>query len=377
MLSIMKTVHLETLKAIGVMLARCCDPEAKPYQNVKENTFYPNKRVNKDKVWWEDSYDEYNPETYNNDEFLKKGMEMGWAHKDWNELTDETKNNILTSTLPFWDSEKNQVVLMTVGDACCKDELGRPLNPLGRTGVRGRGSLGKYGANHAADMIPAYYNPSNDMFYYLTIRRRDTREVACAGGMIDPGDQAKLAKQATNVVTQTSKNAATRELKEEAITEEGAAVLAEALADSDKTIVIAAGVVDDARNTDLAFMVSTAFLATMDKQTAMKIMLQKENDEVLDVAWRSLWEIKHDTIGVFASHMSFFKIAERKMKELKDANRLPGMMPSLKRSITFVPDDAMPPDDMKRFKMESAPVDSLSTRFHNIGMHASYPFARR
>ena len=94
MLSIMKTVHTETLKAIGVILARCCDPEATPYQNVKENTFYPNKRVNKDKVWWEDSYDEYNPETYNNNEFLKKGMEMGWAHKDWNELPDETKNNI-------------------------------------------------------------------------------------------------------------------------------------------------------------------------------------------------------------------------------------------------------------------------------------------
>ena len=94
------------------------------------------------------------------------------------------------------------------------------------------------GAAHGLSAIPAYYNPSNDTFYYLTIRRRDTREVACAGGMIDPGDQAKLAKQATNVVTQTSKNAATRELKEEAITEEGAAVLAEALADSNKTIVM-------------------------------------------------------------------------------------------------------------------------------------------
>ena len=55
MLSMMKTVHTETLKAIGVMLARCCDPDATPYQNVKENTFYPGpKRVKKDKVWWED-----------------------------------------------------------------------------------------------------------------------------------------------------------------------------------------------------------------------------------------------------------------------------------------------------------------------------------
>lgn len=157
----------------------------------------------------------------------------------------------------------------------------------------------------------------NNTFYYLTIRRRDTREVACAGGMIDPGDQAKLAKHATNVVIQTSKNAATREIVEEAISEEGAAVLAETLADPNNTIVIAAGVVDDARNTDFAFMVSTAFLATMDKETTMKIMLQKQNDEVEDVAWRTLEEIERDSIGVFASHMSFFKIAERKMHELK------------------------------------------------------------
>jgi hypothetical protein len=372
MLSIMKWVHTETLKVICKTLARCCDPEATPYQNVKENTFYPKKRVNKDKVWWEDDDEEYKPEAYNNNEFLKKGMEMGWAHKDWHELSAEEKNNILTSTLPFWDSEKDQVVLMTVGDACCKDERGRPLNPLGRTGVSGRGSLGKYGANHAADLIPVYFNPSDNTFCYLTVRRRDTHEVACAGGMIDPGDQAKLAKQATNVVLQTSKNAATREIVEEAISEEGAAVLQEYLADPNNTIVIAAGVVDDARNTDFAFMVSTVIMAPMPKELAMKIKLQKENDEVEAVAWRTLQEIEDDAKGVFASHMSFFKIAERKMQELKDTNRLPGMMtpPSLKRSFTFVPDD-----DMKRFKTES--VNSLSTRFHNIGMHAAYPFARR
>jgi hypothetical protein len=148
--------------------------------------------------------------------------------------------------------------------------------------------------------------------------------------------------------------------------------LQEYLADPNNTIVIAAGVVDDARNTDFAFMVSTVIMAPMPKELAMKIKLQKENDEVEAVAWRTLQEIEDDAKGVFASHMSFFKIAERKMQELKDTNRLPGMMtpPSLKRSFTFVPDD-----DMKRFKTES--VNSLSTRFHNIGMHAAYPFARR
>lgn len=30
---------------------------------------------------------------------------------------------------------------------------GRPINPTGRTGLRGRGVLGKWGPNHAADPI--------------------------------------------------------------------------------------------------------------------------------------------------------------------------------------------------------------------------------
>lgn len=378
MTSKMKTVHTMTLEALGGLHhARCSDPNVTPYQNVNENTYYPDTRgvINTNNVWWEEPDTNYDNKAeanaYTNEVFLKTGIEIGVAHKDWHELSDETKNKIYTSTLPVWDSRKNQVVIMTVDDACCKDKLGRPLNPLGRTGNAGRGSLWKYGPNHAADMIGSYYDPSDDMFYYLTIRRRDTREIACPGGMIDPGDQAKLAKQATNVVIQTSKNAASREIMEEAISPEGAAVLQEILADPKKTFVIAAGVVDDDRNTDIAFMVSTAFLAIMDKGTAMKIMLQKQNDEVEDVAWRTLEEIKHDHIGVFASHESFFKSAEGKMHELKNTNGLPNFMPSLKRSITFAS------DDIKRFKAEPIPVDTLSTRFHSIGFHASYPFARR
>ncbi len=34
---------------------------------------------------------------------------------------------------------------------------GIPLNPIGRTGVSGRGQLGKWGVNHAADPIVTRY----------------------------------------------------------------------------------------------------------------------------------------------------------------------------------------------------------------------------
>ena len=108
---------------------------AKPYQNEKENTHYPDKRdvINTDKVWWEDPDDAYKPVPYVNPDFLEKGKEQGWAHKEWDELSSDEKTNILTSTLPVWDPEKDQVVLMTVDDACCKDEFGRQASESARS----------------------------------------------------------------------------------------------------------------------------------------------------------------------------------------------------------------------------------------------------
>lgn len=39
---------------------------------------------------------------------------------------------------------------------------GRPLNPQGRTGLKGRGILGKWGPNHAADPIVTRWKIIND-----------------------------------------------------------------------------------------------------------------------------------------------------------------------------------------------------------------------
>lgn len=38
----------------------------------------------------------------------------------------------------------------------------RPLNPVGRTGLIGRGVLGKWGPNHAADPIVTRWKMLND-----------------------------------------------------------------------------------------------------------------------------------------------------------------------------------------------------------------------
>lgn len=73
---------------------------------------------------------------------------------------------------------------------CSKYELdseGRPLNPMGRTGLRGRGVLGRWGPNHAADPIVSAFR--DGCLHFIGIERRDTHEWAIPGGMVDAGEK--------------------------------------------------------------------------------------------------------------------------------------------------------------------------------------------
>ena len=64
-----------------------------------------------------------------------------------------------------------------------------PLNPRGRTGMWGRGLLGAWGANHAADPIVTRWSPHDrTKLQMVAIERKDTGEWAIPGGMVDPGE---------------------------------------------------------------------------------------------------------------------------------------------------------------------------------------------
>ena len=67
-------------------------------------------------------------------------------------------------------------------------EAGRPLNPRGRTWLAGRGLLGKWGPNQAADPIVTRYHPTSGKLQVVAIQRKDTRQWAIPGGMVDDGE---------------------------------------------------------------------------------------------------------------------------------------------------------------------------------------------
>ena len=69
---------------------------------------------------------------------------------------------------------------------------GMPLNPRGRTGLSGRGLLGKWGPNHAADPIVTRYNPETGELQMVAIKRNDTGDWAIPGGMVDEGESVTV-----------------------------------------------------------------------------------------------------------------------------------------------------------------------------------------
>ena len=67
---------------------------------------------------------------------------------------------------------------------------GVPLNLRGRTGLRGRGLLGKWGPNHAADPIVTRYQGTQ--LQMVAIKRKDTGDWAIPGGMVDDGEMVSV-----------------------------------------------------------------------------------------------------------------------------------------------------------------------------------------
>ena len=162
------------------------------------------------------------------------------------------------------------------------DDKGRPLNPAGRTGMAGRGLLGKWGPNYAADPIITRVNMTARSLELLAIRRKDNGQWAIPGGMVDKGEE----------VTHTL----ARELEEET----GVKL------DMAKGRLTYRGYVDDPRNTDHAWMETTAKHLHLPEEIACRVK-PHAGDDAAAVRWLPLNGSTMEAL--YASHCSLIRKA--------------------------------------------------------------------
>lgn len=185
-----------------------------------------------------------------------------------------------------------------------------PLNPYGRTGLKGRGLLGRWGPNHAADPIVSrwkrgeagkvLYNSSSGLkiLQICIIQRQDCGEMALPGGMVDPGE----------AVSQTLK----REFTEEALNSKDSKESQQILDDffsSENGVEVYKNYVDDPRNTDNAWMETVA--VNFHDETGDRVGLWElcAGDDAAHVQWMDM----DKNLPFYANHKQFIEEVVRRL----------------------------------------------------------------
>lgn len=177
----------------------------------------------------------------------------------------------------------------------------RPLNPVGRTGLRGRGLLGKWGPNQAADPMVTRFNPDTGVIEFILIQRK-SGTWALPGGMVDDGELVS-----TSLQREFAEEAAKLEKKEDRDNMDAI------FSAGPHQEMIYAGYSDDIRNTDNAWIETTTVLFKCSPEQAKLITFEAQEGETLDVVWVS-YE-KAITLDLFASHRLLLDLGMKKMEK--------------------------------------------------------------
>ncbi|XP_048365454.1 ADP-ribose pyrophosphatase, mitochondrial isoform X2 [Sphaerodactylus townsendi] len=193
-------------------------------------------------------------------------------------------------------------------------ENGRPRNPVGRTGLSGRGLLGRWGPNHAADPLitrwkrdssgnkMAHPDSGKNILQFIAIKRKDCGEWAVPGGMVDPGEKlsATLKREfAEEALNSLQKSGAEKETLEKQLN---------SLFSQDHFEVYK-GYVDDPRNTDNAWMETEAVNYHDESGEIMDNLNLEAGDDAGKVKWVDIGE----RLKLYASHADFVRrVAEKR-----------------------------------------------------------------
>ncbi|XP_029944531.1 ADP-ribose pyrophosphatase, mitochondrial [Salarias fasciatus] len=265
---------------------------------------YPGSKIKRfsvpdDKVDWSKSWPQYSPPSYTDPAVLKKPV---WADPE------------IGSFSPQFNTVDGGVD-RTSFEGKYKVESGKPINPRGRTGLTGRGLLGRWGPNHAADPIVTRWKidakgakilhsvSKRPILQFVSIKRKDCGEWAIPGGMVDPGEQVSLTLQ--------------REFSEEALnslsvppTEK--AKIHERISKlfTSAGFQVYKGYVDDPRNTDNAWMETVAVNFHDDSGNSVSELPLQAGDDAGQVKWVDV----DSSFALYASHSHFLELVSKERK---------------------------------------------------------------
>ncbi|KAL4228804.1 Transient receptor putative cation channel subfamily M member 2 [Mactra antiquata] len=252
-----------------------------------------------DKVDWNAEYTGYSPPFYTAPSVLSK---PAWADPD---LTNMSPTERLTAISCF---NNQDIVYKTNRVSYCGTYNvvdGLPINPKGRTGLQGRGLLGRWGPNHAGDPVVTRWKTENGVqcmkddkpvLEFVAVLRSDNQMWALPGAILQTGTSVGDSLKA--------------EFTEEAIGD-----LAHIL--DEKTVKkklkklwkngvkVYEGYADDPRNTDNAWLETVAF-SYHDNEGTILDKLNLRAGETVDLA---TWITASRKVNMHGSHLYILKLA--------------------------------------------------------------------
>lgn len=134
-----------------------------------------------DKIDWSIPFPEYKPAEFTIPVILEE--KVGWADKELSKL----------KVPPKWNNQDGGINRRSHHGPYDLNVEGFPLNPAGRTGLQGRGCLGRWAVNHAADCLITRLKTDEDgrnvlkdgrnVLQLIGIIRKDTGDYAFPGGI--------------------------------------------------------------------------------------------------------------------------------------------------------------------------------------------------
>lgn len=249
----------------------------------------------------------------------------GWADPFWNNMNNKEKIKILSKVPmsgPFESRnfDKNMCIL--------DYDYSGPLNPKGYTGMIGRGLLGCYGPNYAADPIVTRFN--NGVLEMAAIQRTDTKEWAIPGGMVNKGDTVSETLKKEFNEEALGNTLSTGDLVYKPNTHDCSRVktiednvyvnkMKELKSEVDKLFkngtTIYKGWVDDPRNTDWAWMETVAVHFHIEEDSPIHNIELRPATDAIGAKWYKI-ENKNDLKKLYASHGDFVIAAIKKCIEM-------------------------------------------------------------